>query len=117
MSTDQPEPPRCAHIVGDGTKRRNCKVKPGSSGYCFRHERHQDRIVEAASVSLADYVADAIRALGRVVNEGEKDADVVKASVAILDRAGYGPSHTVKVDDIRREIEAELGDDDGTEPA
>ena len=80
--------------------KRQCKNRatPGSD-YCTRHKDHPDRRVEAAKASLHDYVEDAVKSLGRVVKEGEKDADVIKAAIAILDRTGHGPTSTVTVQD------------------
>lgn len=101
--------PYCKHQVqphGVGPKRA-CKnrAQPGSD-YCGRHKDHPERRIENAKASLHDYVDSAIKALGRIVNDGNtdglrgvKDSDVIKASIAILDRTGNGPTSTVTVQD------------------
>ena len=72
---------------------------------------------------MHDYVDAAIRGLGRIVEAGAdderdvKDADVIKAATAILDRTGHGPTSTVTVQDsddrlnqILRERRRMMGD-------
>jgi hypothetical protein len=97
----------CKHQVqphGVGP-RRECKNRamPGAE-YCTRHVSHPERRIEAAKASLNDYVDAAIRGLGRIVqagadNDDVKDADVIKAAIAILDRTGNGPTSTVTLQD------------------
>jgi hypothetical protein len=97
----------CLHLVqphGVGP-RRECKNRamPGSE-YCTRHVNHPERRIEKAKASLNDYVDAAIRGLGRIVqagadNDDVKDADVIKAAIAILDRTGNGPTSTVTLQD------------------
>jgi hypothetical protein len=97
----------CKHLVQPygGGPRRECKNRaaPGSD-YCARHVNHPDRRVEATKASLNDFVDAAIRGLGRIVqagadNDDVKDADVIKAAIAILDRTGNGPTSTVTLQD------------------
>lgn len=120
--------PQCAKIVGaTASRRRQCSRPAVKGDYCTQHASIPDP--RAVKASLYEHVDKAIDALGQIVatlEPGDADAarhdnNRIKAAIAILDRTGHGPSHTVKVDDIRREIEAELGNDDdgdgGTEPA
>ena len=103
--------PHCKHMVNGGSvgPRRQCKnrAKVGSD-YCTRHVDHPERRVEEAKASLTDYVDAAIKSLGRIVTDGAKewhnrpamkDSDIIKASIAILDRTGNGPTSTVTVQD------------------
>jgi hypothetical protein len=110
--------PQCAQEIGVGQgHRRQCSRKAVEDGYCRQHANDPRRQVERRIMQLQDLVADSVRALHEVVNDVEHK-DRVKAAQIVLDRTGYGPAHTVKLDDLRREIEAELDDDDGgPEPA
>lgn len=114
------EPPQCAKVIGEtASRRRQCSRRAVKGDYCTQHAQIPDP--RAVKASLYDHVDSAIEALGQIVAEVEPgDADAarhnnnrIKAAMAILDRTGHGPTHTVKVDEIRREIEAELDDDDG----
>lgn len=110
-------PRGCHHLVAARSEKAHPCRLPAIDGekYCAKHIDHAARRVEQVTVSLHDYVQDAMRALGRVVVEGEKDADVIKAALGILDRTGHGPSQTVNVADsddrlnellrIRREVQ------------
>lgn len=105
------ERPHCKHLVNGGSvgRRRQCKNRAQFGGdYCSLHANHPERRIEATRANLHDYVDAAIKALGRVVTEGEKDADVIKASIAILDRTGHGPSATVTVQDSDARLNAIL---------
>lgn len=99
----------CKHKVqphGVGPK-RDCKNRAqNGTDYCGTHVDHPERRIEKTKASLNDYVDAAIRALGRIVKDGNsdglrgvKDSDVIKASIAILDRTGNGPTSTVTVQD------------------
>ena len=118
MTADEPEPQWCGHLVGNGTNRRYCKVKPGPSGYCHRHAKHPQRQVEAVTESLNDYVQDAIKALGKIVkNDGGdiREADIIKAALGILDRTGHGPAQTLTIEGsderLNELIQRRRGDD------
>lgn len=92
------ESAQCRHLVGNGRQKRPCKNKPVDGDYCRTHADHPERRIEAAKVSLHDYVQDAVKALGDVVKDADaKDADVIKAALGILDRTGHGPAQTVTV--------------------
>lgn len=100
---------QCRHLVGNGHKKRPCKIDPvDGSDYCRVHINHPDRRVEAAQVSLHDFVQAAIRSLGHIVTDGERHADRVNAAKVILDRTGHGPSQTVTVQDSDERLEAIL---------
>lgn len=119
------ERPQCIKMIGQTASRRRRCSRPAVKGdYCTQHANLPDP--RAAKASLYDLVDKAISALGDIVGteygltaeQARHDSNRIKAAIAILDRTGNGPTHTVKVDDIRREIEAELdGDDGGTEPS
>lgn len=117
----------CKHQVqphGVGPK-RDCKKRamPGSD-YCGTHVNHPDRRIEAAKASLHDYVDTAIESLGRIVEDSVKyrgtvrDADAIKAAVAILNRTGHGPTSTVTIQDaderLNEILRARRAADDGT---
>lgn len=115
---------QCVKIVGEtASRRRRCSRDAVKGNYCTQHAGTRDP--RAAKASLYDYLDQAIKAVGEIAanpNPGDADSashdrNRIKAAIAILDRTGHGPSHTVKVDDIRREIEEEIDDDGGTEPA
>lgn len=103
------EQAQCRHLVGNGHKKRPCKIAPvDGSEYCRVHVNHPDRRVEAVQVSLHDFVQAAIMSLGHIVEAGERHADRVNAAKAILDRTGYGPAQTVTVQDSDERLEAIL---------
>lgn len=117
----------CKHQVqpgGVGAK-RDCKnrAQPGGD-YCGTHVNHPDRRIEAATASLHDYVDTAIKSLGRIVEDSVKyrgtvrDADAIKAAVAILNRTGHGPTSTVTIQDaderLNEILRARRAADDGT---
>lgn len=87
--------PHCLHIVGSKGKKRPCKNSASHGDYCATHAYHPERRIEQSQVSLHEYVDDAIRALGRIVVDGQKEADIIKAALGILDRTGHGPAQTV----------------------
>lgn len=86
---------QCQHMVGANRKKRPCKNPAVDGSYCRMHVNHPERRIEQARVSLHEYVDDAIRALGRIVLDGQKEADIIKAALGILDRTGHGPAQTV----------------------
>lgn len=119
----------CKHLVNGGSvvRRRECKNRAmAGSEYCSLHVNHPARRVEATKASLHDYVDAAIHGLGRIVQAATddardvKDADVIKAATAILDRTGHGPTSTVTVQDsddrlnqILRERRRAMDDSEG----
>lgn len=115
----------CKHQVQKGGAKRECKNRamPGAD-YCTRHVNHPDRRIEAATASLHDYVDTAIKSLGRIVEDSVKyrgtvrDADAIKAAVAILNRTGHGPTSTVTIQDaderLNEILRARRSADDGT---
>lgn len=113
---------QCKHIVGGGShpRRRQCTNTATYGDYCGVHHNHPERRIEQTKISLHDYVEDAMRALGEIVTDGEKDADRVRAANSILDRTGYIPGQAItltaanqQLDDRLRELLDDRTDDDG----
>lgn len=100
---------RCMHLVGGqhGNKHR-CRNIATLGNYCGQHATHPQRRIEAATVSLHDYVEDAMRALGQIVTEGEKDADRVRAANSILDRTGYVPGQAITLSSANQQLDERL---------
>lgn len=111
---------QCLHIVSaNDHAKRQCGNMRTVGDYCGLHATHPQRRIEQSKISLHDFVEDAMRALGEIVTDGEKDADRVRAANSILDRTGYIPGQAItltaanaQLDERLRELLNDRTDDD-----
>lgn len=114
--TDElPQPPdpadhQCQHITDGGQHARaQCTNVATVGDYCGRHVEHPQRQVERVTVSLFDYVDDAMRALGTIVKDPEeKAADRVRAANSILDRTGHVPGQAITLQGANAQLDEKL---------
>lgn len=102
----------CKHIVAnDQTAARYCRNIATIGNYCGKHSVHPQRRVEQATVSLYDYVEDAMRALGDIVRDEHgtvKEADRIRAANSILDRTGHVPAHAITLQGANAQLDERL---------
>lgn len=101
---------QCLHITDGGQHARaQCTNIATVGDYCGRHVEHPQRRIEHATVSLFDYVQDAMRALGTIVNDPEeKAADRVRAANSILDRTGHVPGQAITLQGANANLDEKL---------
>lgn len=108
----QPDPAdhQCKHITDGGQHARaQCTNVATVGDYCGRHVEHPQRKIERATVSLFDYVEDAMRALGSIVSDPEeKAADRVRAANSILDRTGHVPGQAITLQGANAQLDEKL---------
>ena len=113
MGTPDPTPSR----IPDA---RRCTATNKSGGRCGQraipgghvckfHGGAAPQVKRKAQLRLAELVDPAIAQLARMLTQADKDSDKLRAAENILDRAGYGRSATVEVDDKREFILAQIG--------
>jgi hypothetical protein len=109
---EQPNPAdhQCKHITDGGQHARaQCENVATVGDYCGRHVEHPQRHIERTTVSLFDYVQDAMRALGTIVSdESEKAADRVRAANSILDRTGHVPGQAITLQGANAQLDEKL---------
>jgi hypothetical protein len=101
---------QCKHITEGGQHARaQCTNVATVGDYCGRHVEHPQRQVERATVSLFDFVQDAMRALGSIVKDPEeKAADRVRAANSILDRTGHVPGQAITLQGANAQLDEKL---------
>lgn len=114
-SDELPQPPdpaehQCLHITDGGQHARaQCTNVATVGDYCGRHVEHPQRRIERATVSLFDYVQDAMQALGSIVKDPEeKAADRVRAANSILDRTGHVPGQAITLQGANANLDEKL---------
>lgn len=112
--SEQPDPAdhQCKHITDGGQHARaQCANVATVGDYCGRHVEHPQRRIEATTVSLFDYVEDAMRALGEIVrdeNHDVKDVDRIRAANSILDRTGHVPGQAITLQGANAQLDEKL---------
>lgn len=101
---------QCKHITEGGQHARaQCTHVATVGDYCGLHVDHPQRHIEAAKVSLFDYVEAAMRALGTIVSDTEeKAADRVRAANSILDRTGHVPGQAITLQGANAQLDEKL---------
>lgn len=81
---------------------KRCRRAPIPGGtVCKIHGGGTPTVQKSARAFLAEQVQPSIARLATEREKATKSADRIRASVALLDRAGFGPRVTVEVDDAR----------------
>jgi xanthine dehydrogenase iron-sulfur cluster and FAD-binding subunit A len=102
---------QCTHLVGRDHAKRRCENTRTVGEFCGLHATHPERRIEATTISLFDYVEDAMRALGDIVRDehmSEKSVDRIRAANSILDRTGHVPGQAITLHGANAQLDEKL---------